>query len=953
MYGMGPSEVEHDDAESARLRMLACYELLDTPPEPHFDALARLAARLCGTSMAVISLIDCDRQWFKAEVGLNLRETPRDVSFCSRTIEADTFFEVPDARADRRFADSPLVTGPPDVRFYAGVPLRVEGGHQLGALAVLDREPRRLSAQQREDLATLAGQVVMLLEGRRQRRAAEAASAQTARQSDSLLTMLMIAGRVARLGAWEFDLGRQKVVWSDVVADIHGMPAGFSPGLQEALSFYVEPDRSRMARAVMDCQQAGTPFDCELVLQPAAGGALRWVRSIGEAVRDSDGRITHLRGACQDITERKSNLLEIQRLADRLSATLESIPDPFVAVGVDWRVQLANGAFERLVQHPGEEILGQALPDLLSASVADCGFLDHCREAIASQEPVEFEAVERLAGNRFEVRLFPVEDGLTIHARDITQREAMLAQVRLLDTCVRRLNDAVMITDANLEASGPTIVFANQAVERLCGWKPWELMGGSLQRLQGLLTQRDRLDALRDAMNAGRPFETELINYRRTGEPYWVDLKLSPIHDDTGRCTHFVAVQRDITERKQAEEHREVLETQLRQAQKMESIGTLAGGIAHDFNNILGAILGNVTLARDALSPDSAARAPLATITSSALRARSLVHQILAFGRQQATQRLPQSVQPLIDEAARLLHSTLPANVTLETRRAPEELFAEVDGNQLQQVLINLCTNAWHAMPASGGRIVIGLDTETLGPLRTVAGAPLPPGTYAHLWVQDDGCGIAAAAQARIFEPFFTTKSVDRGTGLGLSVAHGIVAAHGGTIAVESAPGKGSVFHIHLPLCVPPRREGDAPPGPAPVRLDGLRVLCVDDDPVMLVTMQALLERAGCQVDAHLDAQQALDRLRHAPGAADLLVTDFNMPGMDGMALVHAVKRLCPDLPIVMASGFVSDALREQAAQLGVRAMVQKERTVEDLVNAVRDVVAGTADQGSAYRAWR
>ncbi|GAB4561313.1 MAG: hypothetical protein Tsb007_25790 [Rhizobacter sp.] len=693
MQGTNQTVADGGAGESARLQALASYEVLDTPPDEHFDALCRLAARLCNTPMAVITLVDDHRQWFKSEVGVNVRETPRAIAFCAHTIEGTGLFQVPDALADARFVNNLLVTGELRLRFYAGVPLQVEGGFSIGALAVLDRQPRRLTPQQLSDLESLAHQVVVVLEERRLRLAAELASAQAKRQSDSLL---MIAGRVARLGAWELDIARQQVAWSDVVADIHGMPRGHSPQLDEGLSFYVESDRSTLAGAVARCVRDGVPFDHELRLQPSGGGGRRWVRSIGEAVRDADGRITHLRGACQDITERRL-----------------------------------------------------------------------------------------------------------------------------------------------------------------------------------------------------------------------------------------------------AETHRETLERQLLQAQKMESIGTLAGGIAHDFNNILGAILGNVTLVQDALPAKGAARIALATISASAQRARSLVQQILAFGRLQATQRLRQPLRPLINEVAQLLQSTLPANVLLETRCPPAEVYAEVDANQLQQVLINLCTNAWHAMPNDGGRIVIGLDEQGPDPLHADARASHTHGALAHLWVQDDGCGIDPQVQSRIFEPFFTTKPVGQGTGLGLSAAHGIVVAHGGTISVESEPTQGSMFHIHLPGCAAPAPDvATKPNGSArPARLDGLRVLCVDDDPMMLTTMQALLEREGCQVDALLDAEQALERLQSEPAAVDLLVTDYNMPGMDGLALVQAAKRLSPALAVVMASGFLSDKLCEQATQLGVQALVQKERTVEDLMMAVREVV--------------
>ena len=272
MQGTNQTVSDGGAGESARLQALACYEVLDTPPDEHFDALARLAARLCNTPMAVITLVDDHRQWFKSEVGMRVRETPRAIAFCAHTIAGAGLFQVPDAQADARFVDNPLVTGELHLRFYAGIPLQVEGGHRIGTLAVLDRQPRRLTPQQQSDLESLAHQVVVVLEERRLHILVELAAAQVKRQSDSLLT---IAGRVARLGAWELDVAGQQVAWSDVVADIHDMPSGYSPKLEEALAFYVEPDRSTLAGAVANCLQEGVPFDHELVLQPAGGGGRR------------------------------------------------------------------------------------------------------------------------------------------------------------------------------------------------------------------------------------------------------------------------------------------------------------------------------------------------------------------------------------------------------------------------------------------------------------------------------------------------------------------------------------------------------------------------------------------------------------------------------------------------------------------------------------------------------
>jgi CheY-like chemotaxis protein len=301
----------------------------------------------------------------------------------------------------------------------------------------------------------------------------------------------------------------------------------------------------------------------------------------------------------------------------------------------------------------------------------------------------------------------------------------------------------------------------------------------------------------------------------------------------------------------------------------------------------------------------------------------------------------------LVEETRRMLRSTLPANVSLDVVRPTADIWAEVDANQLQQVLLNLCTNAWHALPASGGRIEVGLDSAPPAAGHVAAAGSGGGNGWAHLWVRDDGCGMAPDLLSRVFEPFFTTKPVGQGTGLGLSVAHGIVVSHGGAITVDSAPGRGATFHVHLPRCQVPEEARPVPIGQAPsrepARLQGVCVLCVDDDPVMLMTMQALLERQGCRVHVAPSAADALARLRESPSDVDILVTDYNMPDVDGLSLIAATREIRTDLPIVLASGFIDPALRERARALGVHRLVQKERIGEDLVDAVRNAMSTPA----------
>ena len=406
----------------------------------------------------------------------------------------------------------------------------------------------------------------------------------------------------------------------------------------------------------------------------------------------------------------------------------------------------------------------------------------------------------------------------------------------------------------------------------------------------------------------------------------------------------------DITDRKRAEATRLVLEAQLLEARKLEAIGTLAGGIAHDFNNILAAILGNVALAREDVDAGHPVQPFLEQIGKAGQRARSLVQQILAFSRQQPAEFVVVSLRRLIEETVAMLQST--AGPSVELRAIVPDTSLAVQGNptQLQQVLMNLGTNALHALRDGRGRIEIGLEHRQFA---EAGGSPTPaglaPGRYAHLWVADDGIGMNDETRQRIFEPFFTTKPVGQGTGLGLAVVHGIVETHGGAIEVASAPGLGSRFDLYLPLA-----DEDSGPAPldeialGPARGAGQHVLYVDDDEVMALMVQGLLQRLGYRVTVRPGALEAIEAVTGDPDAFDLVVTDFNMPKHSGLDVVRALAVVRPSLPVVISSGYVSEELRANASALGVRAVMQKEHTLEELGALVHELLRENPAQPAA-----
>lgn len=531
---------------------------------------------------------------------------------------------------------------------------------------------------------------------------------------------------------------------------------------------------------------------------------------------------------------------------------------------------------------------------------------------------------------------------ITGRARAYGVAHAMTRELRDSEERYRRIvetaNEGIWLIDAQQR-----IAFANPKMLQMLGCAASDMQN---RPLLDFIHEHDRPIALADIeRQEAAPREPRDLRFRRPdGSDLWAAMSVAPIVDASGKPAGALGMVTDITERKQAEAKRGLLESQLRESQKMEAIGTLAGGIAHDFNNILAAILGNAALARQQAAANSADQTCLEQIELAGVRGRSLVQKILAFSRMQPHVLVSQPMRPLVEQSVALLRATLPASVELSLDLSDEPLLVGADATQVQQVLTNLCTNAWHALLGRSGRITIGLDAAELraDPARGLG--TVEPGRYAHLWVSDTGTGMSELTRSRVFEPFFTTKPVGQGTGLGLSVVHGIVSAHQGAITVDSTLGHGSTFHLYFPLVLAENSVAEvaASPPRAP-QGSGQHVLYVDDDPAMLLLVESLLQRAGYRVTAIERPREAIERIRTQPDAFDLVVTDYNMPEVTGMDLVLAVARIRPDLPLVISSGYVSDDMREKAKHAGVRGLIQKEYTLEQLAAIVHEVLTPAA----------
>jgi len=410
----------------------------------------------------------------------------------------------------------------------------------------------------------------------------------------------------------------------------------------------------------------------------------------------------------------------------------------------------------------------------------------------------------------------------------------------------------------------------------------------------------------------------------------------SPLVDQEGKVVKVVHYARDLTEKRN-------LEKQLRQAQKMEAIGTLAGGIAHDFNNILAAIIGFSELAMREIPTESAAQTDLAQVLQASLRAKELVRQILTFSRRTEQKVQPLTLQPIVKEALKLLRASIPTTIELRQQIAEKCGMVVADPTQIHQVVMNICTNGYQAMRELGGVLGIVLEPVELGPADVTNKMALKPGKYVRLSISDTGSGIDPEILERIFEPYFTTKKQGDGTGLGLSVVHGIIQGLGGHVSVYSEPDQGTTFHVYLPGL--PSQADILPIGAVTavqIPTGNERVLVVDDEEGVMVAEQRILTSLGYKVRGFTDCAEAMAEFFRHSEAYDLVITDMNMPKISGAELITAIRATRPDIPVIMCTGFSEIMNEEKAHRLKINKLVMKPLTVKELAQAVRQVLEAT-----------
>jgi len=431
------------------------------------------------------------------------------------------------------------------------------------------------------------------------------------------------------------------------------------------------------------------------------------------------------------------------------------------------------------------------------------------------------------------------------------------------------------------------------------------------------------------AFKEGQVRDYPLDLRHRDGHSTRVLYNASVYRDEAGKIIGVFAAARDISEQQK-------LEAQLHQAQKMEALGTLSGGIAHDFNNILAAVVGFSELVESHVPKGSREGHYVKRIVEASLRGRELVKQMLSFSRKTEAEKKPLLLSSIVKETAKLLRATAPSFVSIRTRIASDSMFIFADPSQVQQVVMNLCTNAVHAMREKGGVLDIGLSSITIPPSdENIHG--MKPGPYVVLTISDTGIGISPDIIDRIYDPFFTTKDIGEGTGLGLSVVHGIVKQSDGYIFVESQPGKGTAFTVCFPE-ISEEATAEAPEDTA-ISTGSERILFVDDEEAIVELGEDILAELGYAVTSRKNGTEALSLLLRDPSRFDLVITDVTMPEMTGVDLAREVLAVRPDMPIIMCTGHSHLVDEATARAAGIRAFVMKPLTRRELARTIRQVL--------------
>jgi PAS domain S-box-containing protein len=743
--------------------------------------------------------------------------------------------------------------------------------------------------------------------------------------------------------------------WRDVFVSDHVQElCGYSaeeltrPGGTAFGELILVEDRPLVEASIREAAERGETFEIQYRIRHA-DGSTRWIYDRGRVVPGTEGQPRLLEGVVLDITDRMRVEVALRESDERFRALVANVP------GVVYRCESRPPYRDLFISEGVLQITGHSAAATLASDALAFGSITLPEER-ARVDATVASAIERHGVFEVEYRLrhadgsirWVHEQGRATYAPDgtplwidgvvvdVTDRkrseEALRASEERFRTLVESVPGLVYRCDVEFPYRDH---YLSEGARAITGFGPQEYLREGGLAMGELMLPEDRprvQEAAARAVLERRPFAVQYRIRHADGGIRWAQEQGRATYDPDGRPLWLDGVMIDITEQREAEEARRGLEVQLRQAQKMEAIGTLAGGIAHDFNNILAAVIMHAELLGQ--DPHLAEREHVAGILAASQRARNLIQQILAFSRLHEPERQPVALDSVVGEALKLLRATLPATIEIRTEIAAAGLLVLADVTEMHQVVVNLCANAAHAMRERGGLLHVGFRPVLVDQTLIRQHPELRPGPWVRLEVRDTGHGMDPGTLERIFDPFFTTKKPGEGTGLGLAVVHGIVRNHGGLITVTSTPGQGSTFHLYFPA-VTGQPAPASVPDPLPRQGRGEHLLIVDDEPVLARLAVRILDRLGYRVTAHSDPVEALTDFLSRPDEFALVISDLTMPHMTGIELARRIRQRRPTLPVLLTSGY-SDAIDPRTIEeTGIRELVGKPFVIQTIAEAV------------------
>lgn len=665
-------------------------------------------------------------------------------------------------------------------------------------------------------------------------------------------------------------------------------------------------------------------------------GEYVWFKTQAVAQRDEAGTVRRWLGSSIDIDDLRRLQEESERLASKFRHTVESITDAFFTLDHEFRFTYVNQKAAEVLGGPVEELDGEIIWEKCPIGY-DSPFAEKYRHAATEKQRLHFEEYFTSGDKWLEVHVYPSSEGLSVYFSDITELRTERERLKLLELAVSRLNDIIMITKASpLDAPGPETVYVNEAFTKVTGYSANEIIGKSPRILQGPKTDRAELDKIKTALIEKKAVSAQLINYTKSGQEYCLEIEIAPLINDEGECTHLVAIERDITERRE-------IENRLRESQKLEAVGHLTGGVAHDFNNLLTVIIGNTEMMKERTA-DTELQAMTEMTLSAARLGADLTSRLLAFARRQPLDPKATDLNQLLKNMRALIRRTLPEDIELELVTSPDLGITEIDAGELETALLNLVINARDAMD-SGGRLTIETHNVVLDDDYADSHFEVLPGDYVVVCVSDTGKGMDTATINQAFEPFFTTKAEGKGSGLGLSMVFGFTKQSGGHITIYSELNEGTSVKLYFPRAKSVQPETYEAPKKNRPEVGTEHILIAEDNDLVMQSLERQLRSLGYRVTAVSSGPDALVALQ-THDDIDLLLTDIVMPGgMNGRELADKVQQLYPAVKILFTSGYTENAIVHHGRlDRGVN-LLSKPYTRMELASKVRLVLEKNESQ--------